>query len=260
KDNSFSSTHQTLFSGIRLASEDGKISDEELEAVTIALENYPQALKDIREYLHKLISDVITRVSEKADGALEGVKRFDTWKSSSFEVDSEKIATRVGESSWEEKYLPIVNENISNIGSENLIPYSHIVNYIDQWDTVEQGTDRRVTLVAPNSGNAVYDNTARIYSPSVSAEQFFGVRSKPFVKEVIEGQTYTLSFKTTNHASSYTDMRYTYLMREASGNNQGALNLKTTERSEEHMSELQSRFDLVCRLLLEKKKAETNNS
>src|SRR5438067_1406468 len=29
---------------------------------------------------------------------------------------------------------------------------------------------------------------------------------------------------------------------------------KTVERSEEHTSELQSRFDLVCRLLLEKKK------
>ena len=229
KYNSFSSTHQSLVSGIRLAIEDGKISDEELEAVTIALENYPQALKDIREYLHKLINDVITRVSEKADGALEGVKRFDTWKSSSFEVDAEKIASRVGESSWEEKYLPIVNENISNIGSENLIPYSHIVNYIDQWDTVEQGTERRTALTAPSTGNAAYDNTARIYSSSVLAEQYFGVRSKPLVKDVIEGQTYTLSFKTTNHASSYTDMRYTYLMREASGSNQGSLALKTTE-------------------------------
>src|SRR5699024_12575627 len=30
-------------------------------------------------------------------------------------------------------------------------------------------------------------------------------------------------------------------------------------RSEEHTSELQSRFDLVCRLLLEKKKIQTNN-
>src|SRR5699024_11801273 len=29
-----------------------------------------------------------------------------------------------------------------------------------------------------------------------------------------------------------------------------------TDRSEEHTSELQSRFDLVCRLLLEKKKKE----
>src|SRR5438067_6416646 len=35
---------------------------------------------------------------------------------------------------------------------------------------------------------------------------------------------------------------------------------KTDPRSEEHTSELQSRFDLVCRLLLEKKKvlSETN--
>src|SRR5699024_11716740 len=31
------------------------------------------------------------------------------------------------------------------------------------------------------------------------------------------------------------------------------------ERSEEHTSELQSRFDLVCRLLLEKKKRHTNS-
>src|SRR5699024_11440781 len=31
----------------------------------------------------------------------------------------------------------------------------------------------------------------------------------------------------------------------------------TTPRSEEHTSELQSRFDLVCRLLLEKKKHQT---
>src|SRR5699024_11479683 len=30
-------------------------------------------------------------------------------------------------------------------------------------------------------------------------------------------------------------------------------------RSEEHTSELQSRFDLVCRLLLEKKKTQTSN-
>src|SRR5437868_12602115 len=33
---------------------------------------------------------------------------------------------------------------------------------------------------------------------------------------------------------------------------------KRLERSEEHTSELQSRFDLVCRLLLEKKKKTTH--
>src|SRR5699024_12093728 len=35
-------------------------------------------------------------------------------------------------------------------------------------------------------------------------------------------------------------------------------NLRTSGRSEEHTSELQSRFDLVCRLLLEKKKKPAN--
>src|SRR5207249_11711957 len=33
---------------------------------------------------------------------------------------------------------------------------------------------------------------------------------------------------------------------------------RRSERSEEHTSELQSRFDLVCRLLLEKKKKKKN--
>src|SRR5207249_11563564 len=35
---------------------------------------------------------------------------------------------------------------------------------------------------------------------------------------------------------------------------------RPTGRSEEHTSELQSRFDLVCRLLLEKKKIKINTS
>src|SRR5699024_12003525 len=40
-----------------------------------------------------------------------------------------------------------------------------------------------------------------------------------------------------------------------SGNVQSPRNVRLSEnRSEEHTSELQSRFDLVCRLLLEKKK------
>src|SRR5699024_11853837 len=37
---------------------------------------------------------------------------------------------------------------------------------------------------------------------------------------------------------------------------QGPVISRYQKRSEEHTSELQSRFDLVCRLLLEKKKAE----
>src|SRR5207249_6363927 len=38
-----------------------------------------------------------------------------------------------------------------------------------------------------------------------------------------------------------------------------ALDARRAQRSEEHTSELQSRFDLVCRLLLEKKKTIDNH-
>src|SRR5438105_12640649 len=39
-----------------------------------------------------------------------------------------------------------------------------------------------------------------------------------------------------------------------------AFNKETEQRSEEHTSELQSRVDLVCRLLLEKKNKKNNKS
>src|SRR5437868_9571440 len=56
--------------------------------------------------------------------------------------------------------------------------------------------------------------------------------------------------------------------RHARGNRRRSAHFGTTRqpgqmghaRSEEHTSELQSRFDLVCRLLLEKKKTNTNRS
>src|SRR5260221_3188638 len=44
------------------------------------------------------------------------------------------------------------------------------------------------------------------------------------------------------------------LIVEAMAQTAGVLVLKSIERSEEHTSELQSHSDLVCRLLLEKKK------
>src|SRR5207249_9344866 len=45
---------------------------------------------------------------------------------------------------------------------------------------------------------------------------------------------------------------------EMGGANQGRPGPVCSSRSEEHTSELQSRFDLVCRLLLEKKKKKKN--
>src|SRR5437868_9610007 len=60
---------------------------------------------------------------------------------------------------------------------------------------------------------------------------------------------------------------YTTLFRSVKGGESHELHIDSTvhgpvisrERSEEHTSELQSRFDLVCRLLLEKKKSGTSD-
>src|SRR5699024_12697465 len=54
-----------------------------------------------------------------------------------------------------------------------------------------------------------------------------------------------------------TPMRDIRLPRSSSG--QESCHLPSFTRSEEHTSELQSRFDLVCRLLLEKKKKKQYN-
>src|SRR5699024_12700987 len=48
--------------------------------------------------------------------------------------------------------------------------------------------------------------------------------------------------------------RYNNKLTDEDRKNNGRHSLEYKKRSEEHTSELQSRFDLVCRLLLEKKK------
>src|SRR5699024_11243795 len=50
------------------------------------------------------------------------------------------------------------------------------------------------------------------------------------------------------------------LLREKFGVYFSTLQIEDQCRSEEHTSELQSRFDLVCRLLLEKKKSQSSHS
>src|SRR2546427_4650436 len=52
----------------------------------------------------------------------------------------------------------------------------------------------------------------------------------------------------------------TQLVREGSGSFADALRSRGIARSEEHTSELQSQSNLVCRLLLEKKKNNSKNA
>src|SRR5437868_9656618 len=61
------------------------------------------------------------------------------------------------------------------------------------------------------------------------------------------------------------ELRLAQLLLDRSENNEAVKSIQRAEgllakRSEEHTSELQSRFDLVCRLLLEKKKKKIVNT
>src|SRR2546421_247376 len=61
------------------------------------------------------------------------------------------------------------------------------------------------------------------------------------------------------HAIALLKAREDELLAQAQGLAAARLHGPSTERSEEHTSELQSRSDLVCRLLLEKKKSNTKH-
>src|SRR5260370_27147139 len=61
---------------------------------------------------------------------------------------------------------------------------------------------------------------------------------------------------TLERLSKLTKLSEPYLSRLESGSRQPSLAALLTLRSEEHTSELQSHLNLVCRLLLEKKKIE----
>lgn len=105
----FAETHNNLTVAINRVITDGIITESEYEEVMGLLDSYPISLTTYKNVMNEIYLHLIKMAQDVADGALDIAGRLDTWKSSSFEVDSEKIATRVGESSWEEKYLPIVN-------------------------------------------------------------------------------------------------------------------------------------------------------
>src|SRR5699024_12878580 len=68
--------------------------------------------------------------------------------------------------------------------------------------------------------------------------------------------TYPLLFSVGNGSgvNVLTDLKIEYVGTETKSPAPKTLTIRVSPRSEEHTSELQSRFDLVCRLLLEKKK------
>src|SRR5699024_11649105 len=112
---------------------------------------------------------------------------------------------------------------------------AHIENYGKRGDRTDQLIDRLDSTEIQAS-----IREADIILITIGANDIMQV-----VKENITNLTY----------EQFTEARTKYESRlQSLFNKIKALNGKAEIRSEEHTSELQSRFDLVCRLLLEKKK------
>src|SRR5207249_6024825 len=80
-------------------------------------------------------------------------------------------------------------------------------------------------------------------------------RSVPYsAGQVVQTLASFRSIQSATHSETFPTMSYAPTSEVQPGVPVGAGPSSSALRSEEHTSELQSRFDLVCRLLLEKKK------
>src|SRR2546422_7332867 len=88
---------------------------------------------------------------------------------------------------------------------------------------------------------------------------FFFFQAEDGIRDVAVTGVQTCALPISPHTSLSASQRSRQLEREPGGPESGSRHVMYTiarQRSEEHTSELQSRLHLVCRLLLEKKKAQ----
>lgn len=115
------SSYDALIETIQSAIADNKIIETERTAVNQKFADYKVKVSDYEDKINKAIDAIIKNV---ATAEAEKVnERFETWKSSEFLVESEKITQRVSGAHWEETYLPKVEDKINRIqvGTKNLL-------------------------------------------------------------------------------------------------------------------------------------------
>lgn len=118
---SLNTSYSSLIETIQSAIADNKIIETEKTAVNQKFADYKLKLSDYEDKINKAIDSIIKNVATSEANKVN--ERFETWKSSEFLVESEKISQRVSGSSWESTYLPTVEGKISGIqvGTKNLL-------------------------------------------------------------------------------------------------------------------------------------------
>ncbi|WP_323705855.1 carbohydrate binding domain-containing protein [Mammaliicoccus sciuri] len=119
--NAFVTASNSLIQTIQSAIADNKIVPTEKTAVDQKFVAYRTAITNLADKTNAAIDAIIRNVSVGEANKVN--ERFETWKSSEFLVESDKIAQRVSGSTWSSTYLPQVDDKINGIqiGGRNLL-------------------------------------------------------------------------------------------------------------------------------------------
>lgn len=183
------SSYDALIETIQSAIADNKIIEAEKTAVNQKFADYKVKLSDYEDKVNKAIDAIIKNV---ATAEAEKVnERFESWKSSEFLVESDKIAQRVSGANWEETYLPQINEKINGIqvGANNLLLNSAFTNGVKNWRNV--GDNTKSLSVSNSDSNLEFKKMVVLERPVLTTKAEKGIAQDGLNFEV--GKEYILS-------------------------------------------------------------------
>src|SRR5699024_11504321 len=190
------------------------------------LEELIESTKESIEASNKATSDVnrLTAQISEVSGRTEGIiTQFQKFRDETFKDFYEDTSTVINE----------VNQNFPNMKKD----VNNIKNKVNNLEKTEiKNIKTRITELENNNNNAdkIISDRGEHIGAMLQLEANVTVPARKYVKIPWSKVTY-------NNAEFW------------DSNNPTRLVVPKGIRSEEHTSELQSRFDLVCRLLLEKK-------
>lgn len=194
-------SYDALIETIQSAIADNKIIETEKTAVNQKFADYKVKLSDYEDKVNKAIDAIIKNV---ATAEAEKVnERFESWKSSEFLVESDKIAQRVSGANWEETYLPQINDKINGIqvGANNLLLNSAFTNGVKNWRNV--GDNTKSLSVSNSDSNPEFKKKVVIERPVLSTAAEKGIAQDGLSFEV--GKDYILSAWVYIYNTSNTD-------------------------------------------------------
>lgn len=152
---SLNTSYSSLIETIQSAIADNKIIETEKTAVNQKFADYKSKLSDYEDKINNAIDAIIRNVSKSEANKVN--ERFETWKSSEFLVESEKISQRVSGSSWESTYLPQVNSKVKDV-QDSINSYATTIEANNSF--IEQNKNQILSSVSKSEVEATLSKIA----------------------------------------------------------------------------------------------------